>query len=93
MLILIKYLIKIHLSSPGGSDGKESACNVGDTISIPESGRSPGEENSYLLQYSGLENSMDGGTWWVIVHGITDSDMTEQLTLSHLNTLINNFIL
>ena len=36
---------------------------------------------------------MDGGTWWVIVHGITDSDMTEQLTLSHLNTLINNFIL
>jgi len=38
---------------------KESACNVGDLGSIPELGRSPGEGKSYLLQYSGLENSMD----------------------------------
>ena len=50
---------------PGGSDGKESACNVGDRGSIPRLGRSPGEGNGYLLQYSGLENSMD-----CIVHGV-----------------------
>ena len=44
---------------PGGSDGKESACNAGDLGSIPGLGRSPGEGSSYSLQYSGLENSMD----------------------------------
>ena len=42
-----------------GSAGKESACNVGYLGLIPGLGRSPGEGNSYLLQYSGLENSMD----------------------------------
>ena len=44
---------------PGGSAGKESTCNEGDLGSIPGLGRSPGEGNSYLLQYSGLENSMN----------------------------------
>ena len=44
---------------PGGSDGKESACNAGDLGSIPGSGRSPGEENGNPLQYSCLENPMD----------------------------------
>jgi len=44
---------------PGGSDGKESACNVGDLGLIPGWGRSPEEGNGYPLQYSGLENSMD----------------------------------
>ena len=44
---------------PGGSDGKESAINVGDQGSIPRSGRSSGEENGNPLQYSCLENSMD----------------------------------
>ena len=44
---------------PGGSDGKESTLNVGNLGSIPGFGRSPGEGNSYSLQYSGLENSMD----------------------------------
>ena len=46
---------------PGGSDGKESACNVGDLGSIFGLGRSPGESNGYPLQYSCLENSMDRG--------------------------------
>ena len=46
---------------PGGSDGKVSAYNVGDPGSIPGSGRSSGEGNSNPLQYSGLENPMDGG--------------------------------
>ena len=53
---------------PGGSDGKESACNAGDLGSNPRSGRSPGGGNSYPLQYSGLKNSMDS-----IVHGVTKS--------------------
>ena len=47
----------------GGSDGKESAYNVGDAGSIPGSGRSPGEGNGTPLQYSCLENPMDGGAW------------------------------
>ena len=46
---------------PGGSDGKASACNVGDPGSIPGLGRSPGEGNGTPLQYSCLENSMDWG--------------------------------
>ena len=48
---------------PGGSDGRESACNAGDLSSIPWSGRSPGEENGNPLQYSCLENSTDRGAW------------------------------
>ena len=44
---------------PGGSDGIESNCNVGDLGSIPALGRSPGEGKGYPLQYSGLENSID----------------------------------
>ena len=58
---------------PWGSDGKESACNPGDPGSIPESGRSPGEGNGNSLQYSCLENPMEGGAWWATVHGVTKS--------------------
>ena len=58
---------------PGGSDGKESACNAGDLCSILGSGRSPGEGNSYPLQYSCLENSMDKGDWRATVHGVAKS--------------------
>ena len=53
---------------PGGSAGKESACNAGDLGSIPGLGRSPGEGMDYPLQYSGLENSMD-----CIVNGVAKS--------------------
>ena len=62
------YLPYVGQGFPGGSVGKESACNMGDLGSIPGSGRSPGEGNSYLLQYSGLENSMD-----CIVHKVAKS--------------------
>ena len=58
---------------PGGSVGKESACNAGDPGSIPVLGRSPGEGNGYAFQYSCLENSMDRGAWQTTVHGITKS--------------------
>ena len=56
-----------------GSDGKAFACNAGDPGLIPGSGRSPEEGNGNPLQYSGLENSMDGGAWWAIVHGVAKS--------------------
>ena len=62
---------------PGGSAGKESACNAGDLGLIPGLGRSPGEEKGYSLQYSGLENSMDYRPW-----GRKESDTTEQLSFS-----------
>ena len=55
---------------PGGSDGKESACNVGGLGSVFRWGRSPGEGKSSPLQYSCLKNSMDIGTWRVTVHGV-----------------------
>ena len=55
-----------------GSAGKESACGAEDVGSIPGLGRSPGEEQAYPLQYSGLENSMDCSPW-----GCKELDMTE----------------
>ena len=58
----------VFLGLPCGSAGKESACNAGDLGSSPGLGRFPGEGNSYPLQYSGLENSMD-----CIVHGVAKS--------------------
>ena len=61
------------MSFPGGSDGKASACNVGDRGSIPGLGRSPGEGNGNPLQYSCLENPMEGGAWWATVHGVAKS--------------------
>ena len=51
--------LHITMGFPGGSDGKESACNARDVGSIPVSGRSPGEGNGYPLQYFCLDNSMD----------------------------------
>ena len=56
---------------PGGSEGKESACNAGDLGSISGSGSSPGEGNGYPLQYSCLGNPTDRGAWWATVHSIT----------------------
>ena len=61
------------LGFPGGSAGRESACNAGDLGSIARSGRSPGERNGNPLQYSGLGNPMDAGAWWAIVHGVAKS--------------------
>ena len=58
------YIIEVtNIDFLGGSDGKASAYNVGDLGSIPGLGRSPGEGNGNPLQYSCLENPMDGGTW------------------------------
>ena len=61
------------MGDSGGSEVKVSASNAGDLGSIPGSGRSPGEGNGNPLQYSCLENPMDGGAWWAIVHGVAKS--------------------
>ena len=67
---------------PGGSDHKESACNVGGLGSITELGRSLEEGHGNPLQSSYLENSMDRGNWWATVQGVAKSDTPGQLTLS-----------
>ena len=72
MGVINQYL----LGFPGGSDSKESACNVEDLGLIPGSGRSPGERNDYPLQDFCLENSMDRGTWQA-TWGCKEMDMTE----------------
>ena len=58
---------------PGTSDGKESTCNLGDSGSIPGSGRSPGKGSGNPLQCSCLENSMDRGALRATVHGVETS--------------------
>ena len=70
-------MILFALCIPGGSEVKAAACNVGDLGLIPGSGKSPGEGNGNPLQYSCLENPMDGGAWWASVHGVAESHSTE----------------
>ena len=58
---------------PGGSDGKESACNAGALGSVLGSGSSPAEGNGNPLQYSCMENSTDRGAWRATAHGVVKS--------------------
>ena len=95
----IDRLTNLNLVSglPGGSDSKAYAYNAGDLASIPGSGRSPGEGNGNQLQYSCLENPMDGGTWlgyspW----GHKELDTTERLhsltySLAFVNCVTSTF--
>ena len=74
---------------PGGSVGEETACNAGDTGSIPGSERSPGGGHGHPLQYSCLENPMDRGSWRATVHRITKSH-TQRLSIhthAHVNCI------
>ena len=76
---------------PGGSDGKESACNAGDPGSIPGLGRSPGEGNGNpLLQYSCLENLMDRSLVAYSPWNHKELDTTEWLTLSLSPEIVSN---
>ena len=87
LIIFTIYLSLCHyMGFPGGSAGKESSCNVGDLGFIPGLGRSPGEGNSYPLQYSGLENSMD-----CIVYGVAKSQ-TGLSDLLHFMSLYNKVL-
>ena len=81
--IFLKY--GVFMGFPGGSEGKESACNSGDLGSIPGLGRSPGGGHGNPLQYSCLENShgqrsLVGYSPW----GLKESYMTERLSRTHM---------
>ena len=68
---------------------KNLPANTGDPGSVPQLGRSPGEGNGYPLQYSCLENPMDGGAWRATVHGATKS----QTRLSNFTSLtLKNYL-
>ena len=92
-MLLSKYYfppgkLYYHQGFLGGSE--ESACNAGDLGSVAGLGRSPGEGNSYPLQYSGLESSMDRGAWRATVRGVTKS--RTQLSDFHFHFLcIKNY--
>ena len=58
---------------PGGSNGKEYACNVGGPVPTSGSGRSSGEGKGYLLQFSCLENPREWGAWWAAVDGVAQN--------------------
>ena len=65
---------------PGGSDGKESTCNVGDLGSIPGLGRALEEGMATHSRIFAWRIPMDRGAWRATIHGVTESDMTEQLS-------------
>ena len=83
----IKMLSSSVLGFLGGSDSKVSVCNAGDLGSISGLGRSPGEGNGSPLQYSCLENPMDGGACQATVHGVAESDTPERLHFTSLHFL------
>ena len=76
----------MYMGFPGGSDGKESACNAGDPGSIPGSGRSLQEGTGNPLQYSCLGNPMDRGAWQTTGHGSqrVRHDRVTSFSLSHV---------
>ena len=82
---------------PGGSVVKNQPANAGKVGPIPGSERSPGKQNGNLLQYSCLENSMDRGSWWAIVHGVAKnwtqlSDWTELNWIPYRATWVAQWI-
>ena len=85
-LIFKLSITKALMGFPCGSAGKESACNAGDLSLIPGLGRSPGEENGYPSQYSGLENPMD-----CIVHGVA-KNQTRLSNFHHVH-IVSFFLL
>ena len=84
------FLSNLYLGFPGGSDGKETVCKVGDMGLILGLGKSPGEGNGYPLQYSFLpwefheQRSLVGYS----PLGCKKSDITEWLTYTHTNAII-----
>ena len=79
-IVLLSSVYDSLIPKPGGTMvlQKNPPANAGDVGSIPGSGRSPGEGNDNLLQYSCLGNLKGRGAWWTTVHGVTkELDMTE----------------
>ena len=76
-LTVASYLVLVAKNPPA------NAGDIRDVGSILGLGRSPGEINGNLLQYSCLENPMDRGVWWAAVHGVKESDMAEATECQH----------
>ena len=72
-----RLLTPVFLGFPGGSIGKESACNVGDLGLTPGLGRSPGGGHGNPVQYPCLMSPMDRGAWQATVHRVVESDTTQ----------------
>ena len=93
-LSFIFWIVAIVTGFPGGSDSKESACNVGYPGSIPGSERSPGAGNSYPLHYSCLENSMEreepGGLQSMGSQRVRHDWVANTFTFAILITIVNN---
>ena len=88
-MFVFKSISLTFQGCPGGSDAEASACRVGDPGLIPGLGRSPGEGNGSPLQYSCLDNPIDGGTWWATVHGVAESQTRlSDFTLSTFQPLV-----
>ena len=84
--------LPLVLAIPGGSDGKDSACNSGDLGSIPELGKAPGEEHGNPLQYSYLENPHGQRSLAGYSPGsCKESDTTERLSTAHSRPIFSHF--
>ena len=75
LYMIFKLIMLDIMGFPGGSDGKQSACDAGNLCSVSGMGRSPGEWNGFPLQYSCLENSVERGAWRATVHEVAKSQM------------------
>ena len=84
MDFLITSEISVWDLPPWWLHRKEASCSVGELGSVPGSGRFPGGEHGNPLQYFCLENLMVRGAWWATFHGVTESDVTEQLSTAHI---------
>ena len=84
-------MIRSKNKFPGGSDNKESTCNVGDLGLILGLGRSPGEGKGYPLQYSGLENPTDRSLVGYSLWGCKELDTTERLSTTQHKAIESNF--
>ena len=87
----VKHLYTLLWASQVALMVKNLPANAGDVRdagSIPGSGRSPGGRHGNLLQYSCLENPMDGGSWWPMAHRVTESDTTEVTYHAHVTSFV-----
>ena len=88
-------MLNVNMGFPGGTLVRNLLANAGDSSEAgwtPRSGKPPGVGHGKLLQYSCLENSMDRGTWWVTVHGVTKSQTRLITTTNKCQCRVTQFL-